>query len=52
MGCGKIRYRRRIDAKIVLARIRGKDNPRRPKSETRIYRCRDCKGFHLTSQPT
>jgi hypothetical protein len=50
-GCGKVRFHDEIAAKIALAKIRAKDNPRRPKTERRVYHCPKCAGWHLTSRP-
>ena len=50
-GCAKVRYRNRVDALIALARIQFRDKPTRAKSETRVYRCERCYGYHLTSKP-
>ena len=43
---GKRRYRDRIDAAMVLARLgwKGRD-------ERRVYRCPTCRGWHITSLP-
>ncbi|WP_185893616.1 hypothetical protein [Streptomyces sp. WAC08241] len=46
---GKRRYYDRIRADIVLARIQRSNNPHR--QEKRVYRCRTCRGWHLTSRP-
>lgn len=48
--CTKIRYRNRLDAKIALASTHASRGSKR--EETRIYRCPECRGFHLTSWPT
>lgn len=50
MKCKKRRYRDQVDAKIALANIQWRDNARRQKTETRLYRCPHCKGYHLTSK--
>ena len=42
--------RSRIDALLALAST-GRNGQRRPKEEKRAYRCPECKGWHLTSQP-
>lgn len=42
----KIRYATRRKAKLALKRI--KQNPLR--TEKQVYRCKRCKGFHLTSR--
>jgi hypothetical protein len=47
-SCGKTRYRDEIAAKLTLAQIRRKDRP--TARERRIYRCPDCRGFHITSK--
>lgn len=47
----KIRYEDEISAKLALAQLRFKDSPGRPRTESRVYRCRACKGYHLTSKP-
>ena len=48
----KVRYRTRKDAKHALQVIQDK---RKAHDETvyenRVYRCKQCKGYHLTSQP-
>lgn len=44
---GKVRYRDGIAVKFALAGIDNVDLKRR---EQRAYRCRACKGWHLTSQ--
>lgn len=49
--CGKVRYRDRVAALMVLARIVAVDSPRRAKQEQRPYPCPLCHGWHLTSQP-
>jgi hypothetical protein len=46
--CGKRAYRDEIAAKLVLAGI-GKRHTRRPKDESRAYRCVFGR-WHLTSQ--
>lgn len=50
MTCAKHRFRTRVDALLAIATIGRKDNPGRPKTERRAYRCPDCRGWHLTSQ--
>ncbi|MBO2451294.1 hypothetical protein J4573_29665 [Actinomadura barringtoniae] len=47
---GKVRFRDRIAANLALATIQRRDRPGREKLEVRVYRCSDCRGFHLTSQ--
>ena len=49
--CVKTRYRTRVDALMALASIQATDNPRRWKHERRVYECRRCRGWHLTSEP-
>lgn len=44
--CKKRRYRDRIGALLALA-----DTQRKGRDEIRVYHCRDCKGWHLTSKP-
>jgi hypothetical protein len=48
MSCGKIRYRDEIAAKFALATT-GRHDERRPKNETRVYKCPRCHRYHLTS---
>ena len=50
--CKKVRFRDEIGAKLALAQIRWKDKPNRPKQETRVYKCPECHGWHLTSMKT
>lgn len=45
---GKFRYRDRIAALLALGRIDNVDPGRR---ESRVYRCPQCRGWHLTSKP-
>jgi hypothetical protein len=47
---GKVRFRDRIAADLALATIQRRDRPGRDKLEVRVYRCADCRGFHLTSR--
>ena len=48
----KVRYRTRKDAKHALKVVQEKRRSQHAeKSESRVYKCRQCKGFHLTSQP-
>lgn len=48
---GKKIYRRRLDAKIALARIdRRAKKGKSKRHEIRIYWCRECEGHHLTSR--
>ena len=47
---GKVRYPDQVSAKLGLAKIRAEDDPLRPATERRVYRCPLCGGFHLTSQ--
>ncbi|ROQ69199.1 hypothetical protein EDD93_3696 [Streptomyces sp. 840.1] len=51
MSCptGKIRYRDRLAAAIALASTSRSTASRR--EEARTYRCRQCRGWHLTSKP-
>lgn len=52
--CGKSKkrsYVSKVDAMMALASIQHRDNQRRKKSECRVYFCRSCKGWHLTSAP-
>lgn len=44
----KVRYRDRIAALMALATLRHQDKAGH--IETRAYRCRYCRGWHLTSQ--
>jgi hypothetical protein len=46
--CSKVRYRDRIGAMLALANTQQKRSSKR--AESRVYRCRACKGWHLTSQ--
>lgn len=50
-GCatGKRRYRDRLGALMTLADIEASGNAER--AEKRIYHCRICHGWHLTSKP-
>lgn len=49
---GKRRYRDEIAAKLALARVREQlDDVGAEKLPIRFYPCRNCRGFHLTSQP-
>ena len=50
MTCHKRRYRSRVDALLALATIQARDDTRRGKTESRAYRCPDCRRWHLTSQ--
>jgi hypothetical protein len=45
---GKIRHRDEIAAKIALGTVRAR--PLRDKCEQRVYRCKFCHDWHLTSQ--
>lgn len=47
---GKRRYRDRIGALVALATVQRRDDPHRPKTERRAYRCPQCGGWHLTSK--
>lgn len=46
----KIKYRDEIAALLSLATLRREDDPNH--TEQRMYRCKWCKGWHLTSQPS
>lgn len=46
---GKHRYRDEVAARLALAEVLRKD--RRWGRERSAYRCPQCRGFHLTSQP-
>ena len=48
MACQKIKYYRRIDAKIALASTQRSQSSTR--NERRIYWCHECRALHLTSQ--
>jgi hypothetical protein len=50
--CRKRRYRNRVDALIDLARIDGRvrTTGQSDKAPVEAYRCRLCRGWHLTSQ--
>ena len=49
-GFGKVRYADRIEALLALAdTTREAANDKR--TEKRVYRCEECHGWHLTSQP-
>ena len=50
--CSKVRYRDRIAALVVLAKITHNDSTGRAKTERRAYKCPRCHGWHLTSQGT
>lgn len=45
-GCGKLRYRDKVEALIALSKI----DRMSVKQEKRAYFCSDCNGWHLTSQ--
>lgn len=45
--CRKIRYRDKLAAKIALASTGRKRG--RAKDEQRVYRCPECRAWHLTS---
>jgi hypothetical protein len=49
VSCTKRRYRSEIDAMIALSNA-GNRHDGRAKTESRAYRCPDCKGWHLTSK--
>lgn len=44
--CGKNIYHTKLGAKIALARLTHADH-----GEVRIYWCKRCHGYHLTSMP-
>jgi len=48
--CHKTRYRDRIAALLVLAKIQNQDKTTRSKQEARAYFCADCRAWHLTSR--
>lgn len=48
--CHKTRYRDEIQARFVLATIQRVDGSRRAKLEQSVYRCRECRAWHLTSR--
>lgn len=48
--CRKVLYRDRIGAMFAMSQVQHKDGPRRPKMESRVYRCPHNKGWHLTSR--
>lgn len=48
--CTKHGYRDKIAALFALAELQTKDDPRRPKTERRVYHCGLCKHWHLTSK--
>lgn len=48
--CEKRCYKDDIAAKLALAKIENKDNPKRLKNEARIYWCKECRAYHLTSK--
>ena len=49
--CSKRRYKTEIEAKMEIARFQRIDDPKRGKIPCRTYRCHDCHGWHLTSEP-
>lgn len=50
MKCRKLRYPTRVDAEIALASTSMKSKRGlRHRRESRVYRCPDCKGYHLSS---
>lgn len=51
-ACGKRRYRDELAAKLALATVQRQDKTKRPKTEARVYRCDQCKAWHLTSKET
>lgn len=46
--CAKTRYRDRIGALIALASTQRAQSSKR--AESSVYRCPNCKGWHLTSR--
>jgi len=48
--CKKTSYYSKISAKLALARVQAKDDPKREKTEVRLYWCPQHKAFHLTSR--
>lgn len=46
----KRRYKTKVDALIVMARIQHKDQVHRESLPKRVYACPHCKGWHLTSK--
>lgn len=49
MSCSKVKYESHKEAAIVLRVIKQSRN-KRPCIPKRVYYCKICKGFHLTSQ--
>jgi len=49
--CRKKRFRDEIAAKLALATVQHRDNPKRPRCEQRAYYCKPCRRWHLTSMP-
>lgn len=49
MKCTKVRYGTELGAKIALSQTWRSGSATR--EEMRVYRCRHCYGWHLTSQP-
>ncbi len=47
-----MRCRDRIAALLALATLKRQDKAHRPKAESRVYFCADCRGWHLTSRQT
>lgn len=48
----KVRFRTKKDAKHALKVIKEKRLAQHEESfEKRVYKCKQCKGYHLTSQP-
>lgn len=45
---GKVRFRDKLDAEIFLSIATSKNSNRR--QETRVYFCKHCSGYHVTSQ--
>lgn len=48
--CRKLRFPDELAAKLALAAIRRRDNPKRGKLECRCYPCSGCGGWHLTAR--
>jgi hypothetical protein len=49
-GCGRRRYRDRVAAQLALASCGRRRHSRRARDERRVYECRHCNGWHLTSE--
>ena len=48
--CHKKGFKDEISARLALAKIKNKDDSKRHKQETRVYYCKQCKRYHLTSK--